>query len=148
MKSRLHYWFSTVLGAGYVPKAPGTAGSLAAILFFGLIPLSVFFQIGLLIILFFAGVYSSAYVEKLEGTDPGLVVIDEFVGQGIAVLFIPKTILFYGAAFILFRIFDIFKPLWINRIQDLPRGWGIMTDDLLAGVYANILIQVFIYSGF
>ncbi len=148
MISRFHYWFSTVLGAGYVPKAPGTVGSLAAILFFGLLPLPLPFQIGLLLILFFAGVYSSTYVEKREGTDPGLVVIDEFVGQGIAILFIPKTILFYGAAFILFRIFDIFKPLLINRIQDLPRGWGIMTDDLLAGIYANMIIQLLIYSGF
>ncbi len=147
MSARLHYWFSTVFGAGYFPKAPGTAGSLAAVLFFWFTPFSVSFLIGMLTVLFFAGVYSSSIVEKQEGTDPGLVVIDEFVGQGVTILFIPKTVLFYAAAFILFRIFDIFKPLWINRIQDLPGGWGIMADDLLAGVYANIIIQLFIFSG-
>ncbi len=148
MSSRLHYWFSTVLGAGYVPKAPGTAGSLAGILFFWFLPLSAFSLTGILTILFFAGVYSSYYVEKLEGNDPALVVIDEFVGQGVAILFIPKTLLLYAAAFILFRLFDIVKPLGINRIQNLPGGWGIMTDDLLAGVYANIILQIFIYVRF
>jgi len=144
IKRYFNYSIGTVFGFGYFPKAPGTAGSLAGLLAFWFLPISFGWVIFLLTALFFLGVWTSAQIETLEGTDPGLVVIDEFVGQGIACLLLPKSLLFYALAFILFRFFDILKPLGIDRLQDLPGGWGIMTDDLLAGLYANILLQ-FVY---
>ncbi len=86
-------------------------------------------------------------MERQEGSDPGKVVVDELVGQGIAILLIPKTILFYLIAFILFRIFDILKPFPVKQIESLPRGWGIMSDDVMAGIYANIILHIIIFSG-
>ncbi len=142
-----HYLLATFLGSGYFPKAPGTAGSFAAILLFWFLPAGQFLFILLLIILFFAGVRSAAFVEKAEGKDPGMVVIDEVVGQGFALLFVPHTPVFFGIAFVFFRIFDIWKPAPVKQLEQLPGGWGIMADDVMAGIYANLLIQLLLLTG-
>lgn len=144
---KFHYMISTVLGAGYFPKAPGTAGSFVAVLLFWFLPLTLTYQAILLVALFFVGAWSSSYVEAQEGEDPGKVVIDEVVGQGIALLFLPKLIVYYLAAFILFRIFDILKPFPVKQFERLPSGWGIMADDVMAGIYTIVLIQIFLISG-
>ena len=146
MKS-FYFTIATFFGVGYFPKAPGTAGSLAAILLFWLIAMS---SIPLLIFLtgmFFIGVWVSMEVEKSAGSDPGIIVIDEVLGQGIALVFLPHEISYFAAAFILFRIFDIWKPFPIDQSQRLPNGWGVMTDDLLAGIYANLILQIFLFYG-
>ena len=142
-----HYLVATVFGTGYFPKAPGTAGSIVAILLFWFIPFTTMSLLISLIVLFFLGIWSASHVERHEGEDPGKVVIDEVVGQGVALLIIPQQLWYYLLAFILFRIFDILKPFPVKQLEKLPSGWGIMTDDLMAGIYANGVIQLILISG-
>ncbi len=142
-----HYIIATVFGSGFSPIAPGTVGSIAGALIFWFIPLNFILQIFLALLFFFAGVWSSSFVEREKGKDPGLVNIDEVVGQWIALLLIPHRWPLYLAAFVLFRLFDIWKPWPIDRLQDLKSGWGIMIDDVLAGIYALIILQFLIYTG-
>ncbi len=147
LKRTFHFAIATALGSGYFPKAPGTAGSLFALLmvFIFNIPQQLLL---LLIIAFTAlGIWSGGFVEEEKGDDPSIVVIDEVVGQWIAILFIPFTLIPVIISFILFRIFDIFKPFPIDQSQTLKGGWGIMIDDIIAGIYANIIIQFTIYLG-
>ena len=77
----------------------------------------------------------------MDDHDPSEVVIDEAVGMGISLFMLPHSFGLYLLAFILFRIFDIFKPSFIYQIQDLPGGWGIMVDDVLAGLFTFALIN-------
>ena len=89
------------------------------------------------------GVYTSSITEnKLKKKDPGVIVIDEWVGQWIALLFLPKSFLWGLVAFALFRLFDIWKPYPINILDKLKKGWGIMLDDVLAGIYALVIISI------
>ena len=147
MKRFFIYTIGTGLGSGYTPKAPGTAGSLLALLIFFIFPLNSIYWFILSILFFFVGVWSGSEIEKDKGEDPGLVVIDEMVGQWLAIIFLPYSWITLLIGFILFRIFDIFKPYPINRSQKLKAGWGIMIDDVLAGVYANIVLQATYMSG-
>jgi len=97
-------------------------------------------------LLFLLGTWTSHDAEAVLGKDSGHIVIDEFCGYLISVLFIPKSIYYLIAAFVLFRIFDIFKPPPIRWIEKtVPGGAGIMLDDVLAGIYANLCIQLWIY---
>lgn len=93
----------------------------------------------------FIGVWSSSMVEPLWGKDPARVVIDEVAGMCISLLFLPVNVKYLLSALILFRFFDIVKPLLIRKMESLPAGWGIMMDDVLAGVYTNILLQVVLW---
>jgi len=74
--------------------------------------------------------------------DPSEVVIDEVAGMWISLLFIPKNIFLFTLAFVLFRLFDIFKPWVINKVQDMKGGFGIMLDDILAGIFTRIIIGI------
>jgi phosphatidylglycerophosphatase A len=94
------------------------------------------------IVITLLGVYVSNKVEPDWGEDSSRVVIDEVAGMLISVLFIPANIYFLLAGFILFRFFDIVKPLYIRKMEALPSGTGVMMDDVLAGVYSNILLWV------
>ncbi len=95
---------------------------------------------------FILGVPVSHHAEKQLGKDSGHIVIDEFSGYLISVLFIPRSLGYLFAAFILFRIFDILKPPPIRKIEEsVPGGAGIMADDVLAGIYANICLQLWRY---
>jgi phosphatidylglycerophosphatase A len=146
------YIIASGFGAGYSPVAPGTAGALFFIIaagwWFPLAPVSI--QIGLCVGLFFLSVVSSSIVEKdliarfgqESGHDAGMIVIDEVIGQAIAMIAIPISLYAIIAAFVLFRVFDITKPFPANRIQTLPGGWGITMDDVIAGIYANLVIQL------
>jgi len=89
-------------------------------------------------------VFFISEAEKVLGHDNGMIIIDEFWGYMVAVLFLPKTLFVVIAAFVLFRIFDIFKPEPVDMLQKLPAGWGVMVDDLMAGVYANIVLQILV----
>ncbi|MBN2365988.1 MAG: phosphatidylglycerophosphatase A [Calditrichaeota bacterium] len=139
----LHHIIATVFGAGYSPLAPGTAGSLLWLLlvYFFLPTVSPVYAL-LLIILLVLGVISSTAMEKWHGEDPSLVVIDELVGMGISLIFVPRSWPFFLGAFLLFRFFDIVKPWPINVSQKLRGGWGIMMDDILAGIFALIIIHL------
>jgi len=135
-------------GTGWLPLAPGTWGSAAAMLIAW--PLALFlpvwwyyFALGILTVSFlWIGVRGSDLLAGEWGEDPSQTVIDEMVGMWIALLGMPVFWPWWLAAFLLFRFFDIFKPLGIRRLEKLGRGWGVMLDDVVAGVYANVLLQV------
>ncbi len=138
--------FTSVGYVGRIPGAPGTYGSLVTLPLAYLWSTSVtdnpLITLGLIIIIAGLGIVASNIVAESMGIeDPGEIVIDELVGQWIAVLAIPNHWGFWLAAFILFRIFDIWKPWIIDKVQNYPGGWGIMLDDVLAGILAFLLIQ-------
>jgi len=134
------------LYVGYLPAAQGTAGSLWGPFVCVLLPESFFPAVWFVLpILFFIGVWSSGLSEKYWGHDPGRVVIDEVFGMFVALAWVPINWYTLGAGFILFRAFDILKPPPARWSERLPGGWGVMTDDLIAGVYANLVVRLFIY---
>ena len=144
----IHYIIGTGFGAGFAPVAPGTAGSLLALIIYYFFPLNSSIWIIIICLTFIFGVISASAIERyMEKEDPGLVVIDEMIGQWIALLFLPVNYFTLGGAFLLFRLFDIFKPFPINQSQKLKAGWGIMIDDVIAGIYANIIVQLIILTG-
>jgi phosphatidylglycerophosphatase A len=137
----------TTLGSGFFPIAPGTVGSAIAITVLVLLPTpSVSMLIGVIVIMFLVGIWAAGRCEKIWGKDPGRVNWDEVVGQCIALLWIPKTGLFYLLGFLLFRFFDILKPSPVRDAEKLPAGLGIMADDVAAGIYANLVLQVGRYA--
>ena len=129
-------------GAGYSPVAPGTAGSLVAAVGLWLIPFS---RVGLgaaLAAVVVVGIWASQRVEELLGRkDPGVIVIDEVAGMMVAVLLLPHTPGVLLSAFLLFRLFDIWKPFPAREAQALRGGFGVVVDDLIAGVYALVLVM-------
>ncbi len=156
MKS-LHKMIATAFGAGYSPIAPGTAGAIVAcgiyVLLFGGIfgdTFSGFSQLHFLTLTFLvtgAGIMSTNVLEKDWGKDPQKVVIDEVAGQWITLLWVPFAWKYVLLGLGLFRLFDIWKPLGIRKLEKLPGGTGVMMDDVLAGVYAWIVLQTLIYFG-
>ena len=136
-------WLATCFQIGYLPLAPGTWGSAAALIAWRLLPEIKLFKLSLIVIvIFLVGVIVSSVVSNEENnSDPSKVVIDEWVGMWIALLMIPNEWLWLGVAFILFRIFDIVKVYPANRFERLPGGWGIMMDDVVAGLYAGVITQ-------
>jgi phosphatidylglycerophosphatase A len=137
---------ATGAGLGYIPPAPGTFGALGGwAIGLALMQWSSFpnnWLILLIIIFGLLGVWASSSLEHVWGEDPSKVVIDEIIGIWISMLFLPPGWIALIAAFVLFRIFDIYKPLYIRKAEQLKGGWGIMADDALAGIYANICIQL------
>ena len=135
---------------GKIPIAPGTIGSFVALIawyYFGS-NLSVSYFLFLIGLVFIVGVISSNLTEKhLEHRDPGVIVIDEWVGQWIALIAIKASILYGMVAFILFRIFDIWKPYPVNKFEGISNGWGVMLDDVVAGIYSFIFIHILISLG-
>jgi phosphatidylglycerophosphatase A len=91
------------------------------------------------------GVYSSYQVEPEWGKDDQKVVIDEVAGMAFTLLFIPISLNYIICGLILFRFFDIIKPLYIKRMELLKGGWGVMMDDVLSGIYANLILQMIVY---
>jgi len=213
-KPRLALAIATALGVGYIPKAPGTFGSLVGVatayvssVFFlrptsfgglftlhpdsdavfagkhflvpgsdihhAILALPVFCALALLVLLGAIGVWSASRAAAYAGIkDPQFVVIDEVAGQHFALLLplIPIALPHFAArmdfstfaiffalslvnwkylllGFILFRVFDIWKPWPIRRLENLPGGWGIMADDWMAGIYAAILLRVALHFG-
>jgi len=145
MKNILSNWFSTVFKIGYLPIAPGTWGSLAALIVWYVLigHISSITLIALIVVIFALGVYTSSLIEiNLTIKDPSIVVIDEWVGQWIVLLFLPKSMVWGLVAFLLFRLFDIWKPYPISKLDNMHGGWGIMLDDVLAGIYALVVISI------
>jgi len=96
-------------------------------------------------IIIVAGIFSGNKLERIWGKDSYKVVIDEVAGMCITLLFMPINWQYGMAGWILFRFFDIVKPLYIRKMELLPGGWGVMMDDILAGLYANILLSLGIW---
>lgn len=139
---RVHLWFASVLGIGYFPWASGTVASAAAMIPYYLLRNDALLYLGVMGALFFLGVVSANASEIiLQEKDSHKIVIDEVVGYMLAAAFLPHHLFYPVAAFFLFRLFDIWKPGWIRKSQDLAGGWGVMVDDVLAGVAANLLLQ-------
>ena len=133
---------ATFFYLGKLTFAPGSWGSLGALLLWLLLPVTFAVHLSVIIILFVLGVYSSSRMAKyLDDHDPSEVVIDEVVGMGISLFMLPHNFLLYLFSFILFRVFDILKPSIIYRIQNLSGGWGIMLDDVLAGLFTFALVN-------
>ena len=133
---------ATFFYLGKLPFSPGSWGSLGALLLWLLLPVTFSIHFSVIIILFVLGVYSSnKMAEDLADHDPSEVVIDEAVGMGISLFMLPHSFELYLLAFIFFRVFDIFKPSFIYHIQNLPGGWGIMMDDVLAGIITWLICQ-------
>lgn len=136
---------STWFGIGYMEKGAGTVAALiTALLLYISLSRGVSFWVlpAVATLLFFIGVWTSGQVEAIWGHDSNRVVIDEVLGMCVAMVFVPVSWQTAGLALLLFRIFDIAKPLFIRRAEALPSGWGVMADDLLAGVYANLVLHV------
>ncbi len=143
--NRLAKIVSTFFGAGYFPVAPGTFASLAAVLLyrFVLAGASGPAFAGVIVAVYFVGVAAAGSFSRfLDERDPRKIVIDEVVGQWIALFLVPPDWLSLGLAFILFRFFDILKPFGIRDTERLPGGWGIMTDDVVAGLAALLLVRL------
>ncbi len=135
---------ATWFGAGYLPKAPGTFGSLAALPFawFIMDQLGALGLSAAIVVVFIIGLWATKGYCDLSGVDdPGPVVIDEVAGQWLTLLIVPLQWEWYLLGFVLFRIFDVFKPWpigWMDRTIKGPMG--VMVDDIAAGVYALIIL--------
>ncbi len=155
----------TTFGVGYLPIAPGTYGSLVAVGFYSILAYSfaafrysaapespetvvaaihAVILVALLLFLLVGVWAASRSIELLGNSDPSEAVVDEVVGQLIVFLFIPFTssLTLIVAGFLLFRLFDIWKPYPIDYLQTLPGGIGICADDMLAGVYAGVCLSI------
>lgn len=145
--SFFHVMIATGFGSGFSPFGPGTAGALLAsliwLVLYYFIPYdSLLLITGALVVVFtVVGIWSANKVEPYWGEDPSRVVVDEMVGVWIPLLAVPEGNLWYAlAAFALFRLLDIFKPLGIRKMESLKGGLGVMMDDVLAGVYSLIIL--------
>lgn len=137
--------------SGYLPIAPGTWGSLVGLLLvFLLHSLSLPVYLALVVGLFVVGSFAAGEAEKiLDNRDPGAVVIDEIVGMLITMVAVPLTPFTMILGFILFRIFDILKPFPVNIFdQRFHGGLGIMLDDVIAGIYSLIVLQLILFLFF
>lgn len=139
----LAHWIALGFGAGLAPVAPGTVGTLAAIpLYLLLEPLPAIAYAALVSVLFLLGVWACGKTARdFNDPDPSAVVWDEVVGFLITMFMAPAGWVYVVIGFVLFRVFDILKPFPINALQSAPGGWGILLDDVLAGVYAALLLR-------
>jgi len=146
MRRRFGHVLGTFFGVGFIPVIPATWTSLVVALLFLLVPIDdLSWQLGFLIFTVVTGVPACSALEEEFGEDPKQATMDEAAGMALSLLAVPLTPLNVGVAFILFRIFDVLKP-WPGRAaEDLHGGWGIMTDDLVAGVYARIVMAVWLW---
>lgn len=146
---RLAVFVATVAYCGYFPIAPGTVGSAAGlVVYIGVWWLqSRALEVGLIAVLFAAGVWAGTIAERyFGGIDPGPVVIDEVVGMLITLAFIPVSARGAFVGFLLFRIFDIFKPYPASRLEGLHGGLGVMADDAMAALYANVSLRIALWA--
>ena len=144
-QSNLALILATWFGVGLIPIMPGTLGSLAALPIAWLI-INLFghgWFLVVLIAIFFLGIVVCEKCHKqLKEKDPSIIVVDEVVGQWLAVLFLPPNLIFYSFGFVLFRFFDIFKPWpisWVDR--NIKNGVGVMLDDILAGAFSLSILH-------
>ncbi|MCK9557370.1 MAG: phosphatidylglycerophosphatase A [Candidatus Cloacimonetes bacterium] len=150
LKLDINTVLASFFGIGFIRFAPGSFCSAAVYGLYMILPDSLYrgnwlflFPI-VILVLALLSVRICHNAELILGEDAGSIVLDEVWGYFVATMFLPHTWLIGLYAFILFRVFDIAKPFPIYRSQKLKRGWGVVIDDLLAGIYANIVIQILI----
>lgn len=146
--TRLAVFLATAGYTGYFPIAPGTVGSAVGLVVYGLVrwsqsPLAPLTEVLLILAIFAAGVWAATTAERhFGGIDPGPIVLDEVVGMLITFVFIPVGLSAAIAGFFLFRIFDIVKPFPARRLEALHGGVGVMADDAMAAIYANLSLRL------
>lgn len=134
--------YTTGLGVGYCSIAPGTAGSiLGFLLFLPFQTTSLFYALPIITLLFGVGVYTTDFASTIFGEkDPPKIVIDEIVAILLTLFLLPPSAVSWGFGFLLFRLFDIAKPPGVREAENLPGGWGIMADDIVAALYTLLII--------
>jgi phosphatidylglycerophosphatase A len=146
--TRVGLAIATVGGVGYAPVAPGTCGSVIGLIVWWLLPASAIVQALAIAALFGVGSWSASIAERHFGrTDPGQVIIDEVMGMLITLFLNPAGWLGAIGAFLLFRLFDVVKPYPANRLERLPGGVGVMADDGMAAIYANLVLRAALALG-
>jgi phosphatidylglycerophosphatase A len=145
MKSIVRF-LATGCYTGKLPLVPGTWGSLPGlvlcIFLFGVDPI---YQIAMTVGMIAISIYLSSLAEKELGHDARPIVIDEVAGMMVTLVFVPQVWYYYVLGFVLFRAMDVIKPFPARQSERLPSGFGITMDDVFAGVYANLLLQVAVY---
>lgn len=140
--NRLAVMLATVAGVGYAPIAPGTFGSAAGLAIWWLLPSSRPLQALVIVATFIVGTVAATRAERHFGTsDPGAVVIDEVLGMMVTLFWNPVGPGGALLGFLLFRLFDVVKPFPARQFERLPEGLGVMADDGMAGVYANVALR-------
>ena len=139
---------ATSLGVGFLPVAPGTWGAIAGVILW--MPLylwasagvTFWVTLGAIVVLTVLGTWASGVAERYWGKDPVVACVDETVGQWVSMLPITPLCPWWEIllSLLLFRLFDIYKPLGIRATEKLPGGWGMMADDILAGIYSMLII--------
>ena len=146
--TRLAVFIATVGYCGYFPIAPGTVGSAAGLVFYLLVwwTQSPIVEVGLIAVVYAVGIWAGTTAERyFGGIDPGPVVIDEVLGMLITLAFMPVGVATAIGGFFLFRVFDIIKPFPAGRLESLHGGLGVMSDDAMAAVYANLTLRAVVY---
>lgn len=134
---------------GYVPLAPGTAGSLVGLACFGAVRLlgGGWAELALAAAVTGCGVWAATAAERHFGrSDPGVIVIDEVAGMLLTLLWLPVSWQGAVAGFLLFRLFDVIKPFPARRVERLSGGWGVMADDVAAGAYAHVALRILMWA--
>jgi phosphatidylglycerophosphatase A len=149
LNEKLITFLATGFGSGLAPFAPGTAGTLVGVVIC-LLCITLPWPMRLLIVIALSvlSIYVSEQAEKIYNKkDDQRIVIDEIVGLQITMLPVAITVLHLCVGFVLFRIFDILKPFPINNLQRLPGGWGVVIDDVGAGIYAGAVMWLLVFGG-
>ncbi len=144
---QLHKIIASVAGIGYI-KGGGTLAALLYCIIWFFLPASFssgYWQVVIGALITVVGVWCSNNVDKVWGKDSSKVVIDEVAGMAIALLFVPHHIIFLLCGLILFRFFDIAKPFGVRQMEKWPKGWGVMGDDILAGVYSLAVLHLIVF---
>ena len=136
---------ASFFGIGYLGEGAGSVASVVICLLWYFLKPELIIQITIAIIITIIGVYVSKLLENEWGKDDQKIVIDEVAGMSITLLVIPMEPLYIISGLVAFRFFDIVKPLYVSKMEQFKGGWGVMMDDVLAGVYSNILLQIIIY---
>ena len=149
MNEKLITFLATGFGSGLAPFAPGTMGTLVGVVICLLcLPLPWPMRLLIVIALLALSIYVAGQAEKIyQKKDDQRIVIDEIIGLQITMLPVVINVLNLCAGFVLFRIFDILKPFPIGNLQKLPGGWGVVIDDVAAGIYAGVILLTLNYAG-
>lgn len=134
---------STCFGIGFFPVAPGTFTSVVAVFCYYFLPAlhNPLLLFSLVLLCSGVGIWAGGVMEEQYGNDPSIVTIDELAGQWLALVALSEGALPLLLSLAFFRLFDIAKPGPVDALQRLPGGWGIMLDDLLAGLFANLSVR-------
>ena len=145
MIRKLAVLVASVCWLGFVPVAPGTVGSLAALALAWFLPTSSCLIMGALVLATMLFGLVATHIATKGSGDPSWVVIDEVAGMWLALVGLPVAIVPFALAFVLFRLLDIYKPCGIKHLQCLPGAWGVMFDDLAAGAVTALLVRAIFY---